>query len=177
LSYVVNSDQKDRDKHYKEYWDYINGLTLEAIDIKNDRDAIEIEETFKVSAQRYAANAGEKLLLNPNFFNRYTYVPPRYSERKLPFVIERGFYDEDEYIINLPQGYKLETGMQPEEINSQFGIYKASLEVLNDTTVKYKRSLEIKKGNFSKDEYNNYRSFIRSIAKADKTSIVLNKSI
>ena len=177
LSYVIDGDQKDRDKHYKEYWDYINGLSLEAIDIKNDRDTIEIQETLKVSAQRYAANAGEKLLVNPNFFNRYTYVPPRYSERKLPFVIERGFYDEDEYIINLPEGYKLETGMQPEEINSQFGIYKASLEVLNDTTVKYKRSLEIKKGNFSKDEYNNYRSFIRSIAKADKTSIVLNKSI
>lgn len=177
LSYVINSDQKDRDKHYKEYWDYINGLTLEAIDIKNDRDAIEIEETFKVTAQRYASNAGEKLLLNPNFFNRYTYVPPRYSERKLPFVIERGFYDEDEYIINLPEGFILETGMQPEEITSQFGTYKASLEILNNTTVKYKRSLEIKKGNFSKDEYNNYRSFIRKVTKADKTSIVLNKSI
>jgi hypothetical protein len=177
LSYVVDSDQKDRDKHYKEYWDYINGLSLNAIDIKNDRDNIEILETIKVFVPRYASNAGDKLLVKPNMFNRYTFVPPRYSERKLPFVIERGFYDEDEYIINLPEGYNLQTGMQPEEITSQFGTYKASLEVLSETQIKYKRSFEIKKGNFGKEEYNNYRNFIRKAAKADKTSIVLNKSI
>jgi hypothetical protein len=174
---VIDSDQKDRDAHYKEYWDYINGLSLEALDIKNDRDNIEIIETIKVSAPRYASNAGDKLLVKPNMFNRYSNIPPRYSDRKLPFVIERGFYDEDEYIITLPKGYNLETGMQPEEITSPFGTYKATLEILSDSQVKYKRSLEIKKGNFSKDKYNDYRSFMRSIAKADKTSIVLNKSI
>lgn len=174
---IVDSDQKDRDAHYKEYWDYINGLSLDGLDIKNDRDNIEIIETIKVSAPRYASNAGDKLLVKPNMFNRYSNIPPRYSDRKLPFVIERGFYDEDEYIINLPEGYKLETGMQPEEIKSQFGIYKASLEVLNDSQVKYKRSLEINKGNFSKETYNDYRDFMRNINKADKTSIVLIKSI
>jgi len=177
LSYVIDSDQKDRDKYYKEYWDYINGLSLDAIEIKNDRDTIEILETIKASSPKYAVTAGEKLLINPNIFNRHTYIPPRYSERKLPFVIERGFYDLDEYIINLPKGYKLETGMQPEEITSQFGVYKASLEVISDTKVKYKRSLEFNKGEFNKEAYNDYRSFIRNIAKADKTSIVLNKSI
>ncbi|MEZ4795627.1 MAG: DUF3857 domain-containing protein [Flavobacteriaceae bacterium] len=177
LKYIVDSDQKDRDRHYKEYWDYINGLSVEAIEIKNDRDNIEIQEFVKISAQRYASNAGDKLLIKPNMFNRFTNIPPRYSDRKLPFVIERGFYDEDEYIINLPEGYKLETGMQPEEIKSQFGIYKASIEVLSDTQVRYKRSLEINKGSFKKDAYNDYRSFMRNIAKADKTSIVLNKSL
>ena len=174
---IIDSDQKDRDRHYKEYWDYINGLTLDALDIKNDRENIEIQEAIKISAPRYASNAGDKLLVRPNMFNRYTNIPPRYSDRKLPFVIERGFYDEDEYIINLPEGYKLETGMQSEEIESQFGIYKATVEILSDTQLKYKRSLEINKGNFKKDAYNDYRSFMRNIAKADKTSIVLKKSI
>jgi hypothetical protein len=177
LSYIIDSNQKDRDKHYKEYWDYINGLSLDELDIKNDRDVIEIIETVKVSAPTYTISAGEKLLVNPNMFNRYTSVPPRYSDRKLPFVIERGFYDEDEYLITLPKGYKLETGMQTEEITSQFGSYRASLEIISETRVKYKRSLEINKGDFSKEDYNDYRSFIRNVIKADKTSIVLIKSI
>jgi transglutaminase-like putative cysteine protease len=175
LSYIVDSDQKDRDKHYKNYWDYINGLSLDKVSIQNDRDNIEIQETIKVSAPNYAVTAGEKLLVNPNMFNRYTNVPPRYSDRKLPFVIERGFYDADEYTINLPEGYKIETSMQPQEITSKFGNYKASLEILSDTQVKYKRSFEIKKGNYAKDDYKTYRSFIRKVTKADKTSVVLNK--
>lgn len=173
LNYVVDSDQKDRDKFYKEYWDYINGLSLKKIDIQNNNDDIEITENIKVIAPAYASKAGEKLLLNPNMFNRMTGIPPRYSERKLPFIIERGFYDQDEYIINLPDGYKLETSMQPNEIESQFGTYKASLEILSDTQVKYMRSFELNKGNFSKENYKDYRSFMRKIAKADKTSIVL----
>jgi len=172
---VVDSDQKDRDNHYKEYWDYINGLSLKKIDIQNNKNDIEITENVEVSAPTYASKAGEKLLVNPNMFNRYTNVPPRYSQRKLPFVIERGFYDEDEYIINLPEGHKLETSMQIKEIESKFGVYKASLKILSDTQVKYFRSFELNKGNFSKEDYKDYRSFIRKIAKADKTSIVLKK--
>jgi len=175
LSYIVDSDQKDIDKFYKEYWDHINGLSLDKIDVKNNKDIIEILETVKISTPTYASTAGEKLLVNPNMFNRFTSVPPRYSERKLPFVIERAFYDEDEYVINLPEGYKLETTMQDQKIESQFGIYTASLEILSDTQVKYKRSFEINKGKFTKEDYKTYRSFIRKVVKADKSSIVLNK--
>jgi len=174
---IIDADQKDRDKYYKNYWDYINGISLVSLDIKNDRDKIEISENIVVSVPIYASIAGEKLLVNPNMFNRYTSIPPRYSDRKLPFVIERGFYDADEYIINLPIGYKLETTMRVEEISSQFGIYKARLEIIDDTKIKYIRSLEINKGDFSKDDYEEYRNFIREVAKADKSSIVLNKSI
>ena len=112
LKRIVDSDQKDRDIYYKNYWSYINGLSIEKIKINNDRDSIEITEEINLAAPTYAISVGGKLLVTPNIFNRYTNLPPRYSIRKLPFVIQRGFYDEDEYIINLPKNYTLETFME-----------------------------------------------------------------
>ncbi len=175
LDRIVDSDQKDRVTYYKRYWGYINGLSLNAIDINNDKNKIEITEKINIKSPSYAVSAGGKLLIKPNMFNRLTNVPPRYSERKLPFVIQRGFLDQDVYIINLPEGFAIDALGEEKEIESQFGTYKASLTRLSDTQVKYKRSLEIVKGNYKKEDYNAYRSFRRKIAKADKSSFVLNK--
>jgi transglutaminase-like putative cysteine protease len=176
LDRIVDSDQKDRVTYYKRYWGYINGLSLNAIDINNDKNKIEITEKINIKSPSYAVSAGDKLLIKPNMFNRLTNVPPRYSERKLPFVIQRGFFDEDKYIINLPEGYAIDALGEEKEIESQFGTYRASLTKLSDTQVTYKRSLEIVKGSYKKEDYNAYRSFRRKIAKADKTAFILNKT-
>ncbi len=175
LRSIVDSDQKDRDTHYKDYWSHINGLSLDKIKIDNNRDRIEITEEIDLKAPTYTTSIGEKLLISPNMFNRFTSLPPRYSTRKLPFVIQRGFYDEDEYIINLTNNLSFETLIQDKEIKTQFGIYKVAMEKLSDTKIRYKRSLEIFKGDYQKEDYNTYRSFMRKVAKADKASFVLNK--
>jgi len=94
----------------------------------------------------------------------------------LPFVIERGFYDQDEYEIQLPEGFSIESLPENKEIETKFGVYKMSLEKINDSQIIYKRSLEINKGNYPKEDYKAYRSFRRKLAKADKTSFVLNKT-
>ena len=51
-----------------------------------------------------------------------------------------------------------------------------TLEKINDSQIIYKRSLEIIKGNYEKEDYKAYRSFRRKIAKADKASLVLNRT-
>ncbi len=175
LDRVVDSDHKDRVTYYQKYWSYINGSSLDSIEINNDKDQIEITEKIIIKSPSYAVSAGDKFLVMPNMFNRFTNIPPRYSERKLPFVIQRGFYDEDEYILNIPEGFTIDALMEDKEITSQFGVYKVEFEKLSETQIKYKRSLEIVKGNYEKEDYNAYRSFRRKIAKADKSSFVLNK--
>lgn len=175
LDRVVDSDHKDRVTYYQKYWSYINGSSLNSIEINNDKDQIEITEKINIKSPSYAVSAGDKFLVMPNMFNRFTNIPPRYSERKLPFVIQRGFYDEDEYILNIPEGFTIDALMEDKEITSQFGVYKVEFEKLSETQIKYKRSLEIVKGNYEKEDYKAYRSFRRKIAKADKSSFVLNK--
>jgi len=176
LKRIIDIDQKDKTKYYNNYWSYINGFSINTIEIDNNRDAIEITEKLSIKTPSYAVSAGDKFLVAPNVFNRYTNLPPRYSNRKLPFVIERGFYDQDEYEIQLPEGFSIESLPENKEIETKFGVYKMSLEKINDSQIIYKRSLEINKGNYQKEDYKAYRSFRRKLAKADKTSFVLNKT-
>ncbi len=173
---VFESDTKDKSEHYKENWDYLNDLTLEKIELKNDRDNIEVTEHIEVTVPKYAVMAGEKMLIKPNVFKRSTYVPPRYSERKLPFVIQRGYVNEDTFEIAIPEGFAIEALPESKEIKTKFGVYKMSLTKAEETKVKYQRYLEIFKGDYPKEEYSSYRSFRRKIAKADKSSFVINKA-
>lgn len=175
LDRIIDRDKKDKDIYYKKYWNYINDLSITNIELLNDKNNIEITEKIAVSTPNYGVVAGSKLLIPPNFFNRRTSVPPRYSERKLPFVIQRGFYDEDNYEINLPNGYAIETLPEDKILETKFGVYKMSLEKISESKILYKRTFEMPKGDYKKEDYNTYRSFIRKITKADKTSIVLIK--
>jgi len=176
LNRIIDIDKKDKTKYYNNYWSYINGFSINAIEINNNKDAIEITEKVSIKSPSYAVSAGDKYLVAPNVFNRYTNLPPRYSNRKLPFVIQRGFYDQDEYEIELPEGFALEALPENKEIETKFGVYKMSLEKINDSQIRYKRSLEIIKGDYEKEDYKAYRSFRRKVAKADKASFVLNKT-
>lgn len=175
LDRIIDKDEKDKDLYYKKYWRYINDLSITKMELLNDKNNIEITENISIATPNYGVVAGSKLLIAPNFFNKHTSVPPRYSDRKLPFVIQRGFYDEDNYEINLPKGYVIEMLFENKVLETKFGVYKISLEKISDSKIEYKRTFEMFKGDYKKEDYNAYRSFIRKIAKADKASIVLNK--
>ena len=175
LSHILGEEEKERKVFYKNYWDYINGLEVNKIQLKNDRDEIVIEENIEVSAPSYLVEAGDKMLFAPNIFKRSTNIPSKYSKRKLSFSIDRGYMDEDKFVIQLPENLSCQSLPEPKEIKTKFGIYKVVLEKKSESEIIYKRSLEIFKGEYSKEDYKAYRSFRRKIAKSDKSSIVLNK--
>ncbi len=79
-------------------------------------------------------------------FNRVTTIPPRYVERKLEFKIDRSFKDTDEFIIQLPEGLKVEAMTDSKEIKTKFGAYKFKLETLEGNKLKYTRTYILNKG-------------------------------
>ena len=172
---IEDSDTKDRDLFYKDYWSYINDLTISKIEFANNYEDAVIAEDIQLSTRSYGATAGEKLLLKPNIFKRDLSSLPRYTERKQPLVIQRGYYNEDNYEINLPEGWKLENLPEPKVIETEYGKYTMLIERDGDSKIIYKRTLEIYTGEYPKEAYKDYRSFRRKITKADKASIVLSK--
>ena len=175
LNYLKGEELKEQKIYYKDYWSYINELSLDKIQLKDDRNRIEMQEDLELSAVSYLVDAGDKMLFTPNVFKRSTNKPPKYSNRKLPFVIERGYYNEDVYTINLPETLTIKELPEPKEIKTEFGTYKVSIEKISDSQMIYKRSLEVHKGSYPKEAYKAYRSFRRKIIKSDKSSIVLYK--
>ncbi|WCO02160.1 DUF3857 domain-containing protein [Psychroserpens ponticola] len=164
---------KDQMLAYKDYWNYINGLNVSGMNYSNDKDSIVFTETLKVAAERYAAKAGNRLLLQPNVFNRIESAPKRYVTRTLPFEMDRGFTDTDAYEIKIPSTFEVEALMNPVFIENKFGIYKASITQTSDDTLLYQRELIMNKGKYTKEEYDDFRQFWLEIVKYDKSKIVL----
>lgn len=164
---------KDQILHYKEYWNYINGLNVIDMNYDNNKDSIIFTENIKVAANRYAAKAGNRLLLQPNLFNRIESAPNKYNNRTLPFEIDRGFTDVDSFEIKIPNTLEVEVLMNPIAIENKFGTYKASITQVSNDTLLYRREFIMNKGNYSKEEYSAFRNFWLEVVKYDKSKIVL----
>lgn len=164
-----------KDKHYKDYWDDINGLRIAEIKSSNDTGSIEYVENVKIEAQSYASRAGNDLLFKVNVFDANSSVPDRYRNRKQPFEITRGFENEDFYTITLPESYSLSELPEPVTIESKFGTYSVNISQDDNDKLLYERKLLVKKGTYSKDEYPEYRNFRKKVAKTDNLKIILTK--
>jgi len=156
-------------------WGENNNLTVDSWSFENDKQAISFEEKIAVVADRYATVSENTLLLKVNVFNRSTYVPKRYRERKYSLKINRGYKDVDVFTITLPIGYELETVPQKKTVNTPFGSYESYVEKTTKNTLTYHRSIFIKEGAYPKEAYAKYRKFRKKIVKYDNVRIELVK--
>ncbi|MEE9362979.1 MAG: DUF3857 domain-containing protein [Cellulophaga sp.] len=174
-STLETDSKKDREEHYKEsFWDYINNLFIETMIFSNDKEDIEFTEELSLKATNYGTRANGKLLVTPNAFNRITSIPDRYRNRKMQVEIERGYLDEDAFEIHLPEGYGVEFMPEDVVLDTKFGEYSFSLESIGNTIV-YKRKMLLKEGKHPKEEYVNYRAFMKKVVKFDNVKIVFAK--
>lgn len=163
-------------KHYKSKdWSYNNNLEVESVKLKNDKEQVVFTEDFSISIEDYATVTDAEILFRVNFFNKNSFIPKRYRNRKLPLLIPRGFKDEDESIIEIPKGYQVETLFEDKSIINKFGMYQISIDKIDEHHIKYKRTLFIKEGLYPKEAYKAYRAFRRKVAKNDNLRIALIK--
>ena len=170
---IERTPKEDVDGYYKKHFYWINNMKVDKANFINDREKVEFAENFQLVANGYSTNSNGMMMVNINVFNRNSFVPQRYRNRKNSLEIDRGFYDEDSVELNLPENFKLDSKPENTEINSKFGTYKMELSVLNDKKLLYKRQLLIKNGTYDKSEYDNYRNFREQVAKLDNAKIVL----
>ncbi|WP_299128028.1 DUF3857 domain-containing protein [uncultured Winogradskyella sp.] len=170
---VQRQPLRDQKLYYKEYWDNINNLEIDNINVVDDRDNVIFNENVKLSAKKYASQSGSRLILQPNMFNKVTNIPQRYPNRKLDFEIERSFKDVDEFIIEFSNNLKIEAMSDGESLDTKFGSYFYKIEKLDDTKIKYTRNYILNKGTYDKSEYKSFRDFMKTIVRFDKTKIAL----
>ncbi|MBM1108130.1 DUF3857 and transglutaminase domain-containing protein [Aurantibacter crassamenti] len=176
-SRVYSLEEKKKDEYYKEYWDNINGLKVDDISLENNKSDVQFVEKIKLEASGFASLVGNELLFNPNPFDQDDFVPDRYRNRKFPFQISRGYLNESEFTISLPEGFDLSEIPTPIEIEGKFGSYKVTIGSIDATTLIYKRKLLILSGKYSKEDYTSFRDFKRAIAKGDNLKMILKSKI
>jgi transglutaminase-like putative cysteine protease len=163
-------------KGYKEEFDNINNLTIKKINFNNNSKAIEFTEDLEFEAEGYAQNSGGKLLFTLNAFDQNSFIPKKYRTREFPFEMERGFTDESEIEITIPDGFAVEAKPNGLEQDTEFGYYKIEFTALSPGKIMCKRKLVIKKGLYDKSKYESYRKFRETIAKTDNSRIVITKT-
>ena len=171
----TTNTRSEQEEFYKSYWSYVQDLQLGEVAYQNNEDKIEFLETVDFKADNYLSSAGDKLLFAPNISNRNLGVPDRVRNRKMPLIISRGYLDEDEFTIRLPEGYVVETLILPIEEDTKFGSYAVSVEPKEPGVLVYKRRLLIKSGEYPKEDYKLYRDFRKKVAGYDNAKIVLSK--
>lgn len=176
-SYLIEKETPEKIKeHYKETLGNLLNLTIEKYSFVNDKNKVEFTEKIDCKATNYAVVNNNTMIFPLNAFNQFSKVPQRYRTRNNPFEIPRGFFDEDEIQITLPENYTIDAKPNTIEINDKYGNYKAEIIVVSPTKLIYKRSFLLKKGLYDKTEYDTFRKFIEQIAKADNSKIVLIKN-
>ena len=165
--------EKENKLYYKDNFSDINNLQVNNMLFNNDKDNIVFKEDLDLQVDKYVTKAGDRWLMQPNFFNKFKTAPPRYKNRQLPFEIDRGFVDEDQYQITLPENVKVEALQDDVVIKNKFGEYHYSIKQTDDKNLVFKRKIIINKGQFSKEDYSAFRKFRLAIVKHDKSKIVL----
>jgi hypothetical protein len=167
--------ERDLDTHYKKRWGYINGVFINNMAMNNDKNNIEFIENIDFQSRGYSKIIGDRMLFSINALNRFTRIPDRYRNRRLPIKINRGFKDIDEVEIKLPTSYKVEALPENEFIETKFGSYKTEIETKDEQTLIYKRQFIINDGEFPKEDYEDFRDFYKKVAKLDNSKIALIK--
>lgn len=168
--------QEEVIKFYKEeYWDYLNNLTINKYSFNNNKEKVSFNENVEFTIHGYVSFSGERMILMPNMLNRFSSVPDRYRERQSPVKINRGYFDEDEFIISLPEGYSIEAIPKDFSLSTKFGNYSFKIIDNQNGTLTYKRKMLLNEGQYPKEEYETFRSFMKEVAAQDQAKIVLIK--
>lgn len=174
--YLEKLSPSEKEEHYKNYWDNINNLKINKTSFLNDKEKIVFTENAQISAVNYGAISGNKILFIVNAFNQYSGNLKKSRNRQTPFEIQRGFIDNDEITIAVPNGFLIEALPDNVDITTKFGVYKTEIIKKDETNLVYKRSFLLKKGLYPKEEYEEFRFFIEKIKKNDNSKIVITKN-
>ncbi|WP_323757954.1 DUF3857 domain-containing protein [Roseivirga sp.] len=171
---VVKAGKEDQRKHL------LNSIDIPAFDLGDfsfEREKSEnptLKQTLSIGLRKYASQSGERLFFVPNLLTRQEYVPPKIEDRESPIVLKYAYVNTDSIKFKIPESYRLEFQPEPVTHKSEFGEYNVSYQFDVETNeLTYIRSIQMKKGTYSAELYNDYRDFRREISRTDRSKLVL----
>lgn len=174
--HIETSQPTEKEEYYKGNWSNINNLKIDKMAFSNDKEKVIFTENAEISAIHYGIITNNKMIFVVNAFNQSSGIIKRIRNRKNPFEIQRGYYDNDEIEVALPTGFSIESMPVTLELNTKFGEYKTEIIKKDNNNLIYKRSIFIKRGLYKNTEYEEYRLFMEQISKNDNAKIILTKN-
>jgi Domain of Unknown Function with PDB structure (DUF3857) len=136
-----------------------------------------VEENLTLDVKSLASLSGKRLFLPFNLFSKWEKTPSLDSTRLFEVQADsRGFTEDETINIALPEGYSLESKTAPLSIESVFGSFELKISA-EDKKLTINRKLVVNNKVQPKESFAKLVEFFKAVAKADKTKLVLVKTI
>ena len=153
----------------------VDNVTILNMDFKRQKARIpSATQTMKWTIQPLASKTGKRLFVPINVFSKFNNVPSLDSVRRFDIQAdENGFTEQDSIVLKLPEGFKSETKFTPLSIKSLFGTFEMTLTEKSPTEQVFYRKLVLNNKILPKEKYGELVDFLKNVAKADKTKLIL----
>jgi hypothetical protein len=132
-----------------------------------------IIEKLNMDVRNCATKTGTRLFVKTNLLSRPLALPAG-SERTTDFYLpfsDYAFTDVDTISYQIPQKYKLETGLPSSQFDSIFGSFESKTVFENNQILSY-RKVMLKGGRYNASDYSAWIEFVKKIRKADRAQVV-----
>ena len=169
----VSLSQKDKNEAMKSKFSSLNFENVEMNNFVNNKDLASIDFDLNFKASNYSKMMGDSFIFRavPMYSSGFYHTD---ENRQLPFENRFSYEDDYEIVYQIPVNYVVEEIPQNGILTSDFGTYFLSFEKKEDKII-VKRNVNIKKGIYSKEKYNEYINFRKKIMNADNSKILISK--
>lgn len=140
-----------------------------------DRSDSPLVITFAVQVPAYAATAGNRLLVPANLFPTRQKATFEHSIRKYPVYFAYPFSEFDLTVIQLPQGYKVESVPSAVEKKLPFGQYTSGSKSAENQIIT-NRSLMLNDFLYEPDKYIELKGLFDAVIDGDGSQVVLRSA-
>ena len=146
------------------------------VQITEKKDAIpQIALQYAVDTEQYGNKTGNRLFIPANIF-RKGFITPELKQRIQDVHINYGYLDTDSILLQIPEGYAIESLPKSYKAENNFGTFSSSLQVKGKEIYIVHRLL-MHKGVYPKESYKDFLEFRKQIAGQYNSKIILKKEV
>lgn len=161
-------------KHYKSQIN-LNDLNLQNVETDIDQTQAHVKLSYQATSNKYATQAGSRMFVPIYIFKSNIPQLANEEKRRFPICLDQYAYAETDTVqLELPQGYELETPLQPVSLNEPYGNYTTQVSYQNNQLI-WIRHLQLPAKTFKPEDYNAIRAFYQKINQVDAAKVVLKK--
>ncbi len=172
-AHFVKMDARKRTDYLLSDLKKIPMIRLDSIVCREEKNRIPhigIDYTF--STPKYGNITGTRIFLPQSPFNNYT--APRSRERHYDIYYPDGHADQTTVVIHIPENLEIEARPKNCEASTPFGSYSSQVTFeKGKITVTHRTTIHA--GTYPREQYEEYRQFLRNRARSFNANLVLRK--
>lgn len=177
LSFRERYIDADKDDYLEKLENRYNGIEVSDYEVKNENDLFEdVMESYKFLKENQVDIIGDKLYFSPMFFLKTVENPFKLEKREFP--VDFGYPSTTSFriIINLPEGYKLESLPEPQVLMMPdgLGVFKYNITG-NDKNIQLSIESEINQSKILPSYYDILKAYFGQLVEKESEQIVLTR--